>query len=58
MFDWRLWRSVYLAYSPGVFVVLVVDLSLLGQQKREYDLERHPCTACNFVNGLCHLLCT
>ena len=29
MFDWRLWSFVYVAYSPGVRVVLVVGLSIL-----------------------------
>ena len=58
MFDWRLWRSVYLAYSPGVFVVLVVDLSLPGLQKQEYDLMWLPSKVCNLVTVLYHLLCT
>lgn len=57
MFDWCLWGPVYVVYSPGVLVVLVVDLSLLGLQKRVYNLVRHPSMACNFVNVLCHLLC-
>ena len=58
MFDWRLWSFVYAAYSPGALVVLVVDLSLLGLQKRVHSVLWLPYKACNFVSVLCYLLCT
>ena len=35
IFDWCLWNFVYGAYAPGLLVVLLVNLPLLGLQKRE-----------------------